>query len=57
MFPLTSVFACTLGDDVPYDVSVRLNLENRETVVNKMEFAQPGLYNCTSLIFFKTRHS
>ena len=26
---LTSVFACPLGDDVPYDDSVRIRLENQ----------------------------
>ena len=29
MSPLTSVFACPLGDDVPYDDSVRIRLDNQ----------------------------
>ena len=29
MPPLTPVFACSLGDDVPYDDSVRIHLENQ----------------------------
>ena len=29
MSPLTSVFACPLGDDVPYDDSVRIHLDNQ----------------------------
>jgi hypothetical protein len=29
MSPLTSVFACPLGGDAPFDVSVRINLENQ----------------------------
>jgi hypothetical protein len=29
MSPLTSVFVCLLGDDVQYDDSVRINLENQ----------------------------
>ena len=34
MSPLTSVFACPLGDDVPYDDSVRINLENQALLLS-----------------------
>ena len=38
MSPLTLVFACPLGDDdVPYDDSVRINLENQALLEEWLE--------------------
>ena len=46
MSPLTSVFACPLGDDVPYDDSVRINLENEALLRSGWRIPSIGATNC-----------
>ena len=52
MVPLTSVFVYPLGGDVPYNVSVRINLENEAKSIGAMKVARISaispLYSHTS---------
>ena len=46
MFPLMSVFACPLGDDVSHDINVCINLENQALLLRGWGSPSIGMTNC-----------